>query len=562
MESLTSAAAAAAFPPPGLLPLPLPPRRPMASSASASATPGTANEALFHQQAVLYAQYRPDYPPALYDAVLQCAALPRRTLAVDVGTGSGQVAAALAGHFDRVLASDATQKQLDHAVRRHNITYFRAPAERLERVASGTVDLLTAAQGLHWWAAARGKGEGDVRAWLVWCWEGGGRGEGAAREGEGSCLPCLHTLPTCPATLRSSSKHVSACPALHPSMPQTAPACCRFDAPAFYAEARRVLQPGGTLAVWGKPAGRQQLPGRGAPTTTSLTLCPLPCPPSTQSPSLRTPACLPACLYWLPIHVPAPAFPHCSGYGLPFFCNPPGRTHAPAALAALRRALQEMHTATLGAHWDSRRWLVDNSYRGLEPTACQFGSVLRRDDLRMHKDLSVAAVVSWRAVPVFGWVRVCAVLRMHGMHVARLSSGRVGAVAGEAVCGLEDGQGCRQLASWLPPLRPPGLPIFHPPSTLPPAHPPPPQLGYVASWSAYAAYRRQHPQAPDPLAAFSEQLLAALGMGEEEAAAAATAGEEVPVLRLEWPLFIILAKDPLPLPAAGGYASRVGECAS
>lgn len=119
------------------------------------------NADLFNQQAALYAQYRPDYPEELFDAILQFADLPRRTLALDVATGTGQVAAALGARFDHVLACDTTQQQLDHAARCPNLTYTLAAAERLEGVASGSVDLLTAAQSLHWW---------------VWGWEGVGVG--------------------------------------------------------------------------------------------------------------------------------------------------------------------------------------------------------------------------------------------------------------------------------------------------------------------------------------------------------------------------------------------------
>lgn len=190
-------------------------------------------------QLPLSAAYRPDYPDQVYTAVLQFAALPHLGTALDVATGSGQVAAALADRFDQVWACDrqaagatlgrgghgrgghqrpggyrgrrahttgcwlarlllpargaalstcmhmrlapphccSTQAQLDRAVQRPNLRYFRAAAEALEDLAGGTVDLLTAAQGLHW-----------------------------------------------------------------------------FDGPAFYAEARRVLQPGGTLAIWGERA--------------------------------------------------------------------------------------------------------------------------------------------------------------------------------------------------------------------------------------------------------------------------------------------------------------------
>ena len=59
-------------------------------------------------------------------------------------------------------------------------------------------------------------------------------------------------------------------------------------------------------------------------------------------------------------------------------------------------------------------------------------------------------------------------------------------------------------------------------------------LGYVASWSAYATYRQQHPGRPDPLAELQQQLMAALG--------AADLSHEVHVV---WPLAVVLAKGPV-----------------
>jgi hypothetical protein len=36
------------------------------------------------------------------------------------------------------------------------------------------------------------------------------------------------------------------------------------------------------------------------------------------------------------------------------------------------------------------------------------------------------------------------------------------------------------------------------------------QVGYASSWSAYSIYRKQHPDKPDPLVEYKQQLLAAL----------------------------------------------------
>jgi ubiquinone/menaquinone biosynthesis C-methylase UbiE len=76
-------------------------------------------------------------------------ALACRGLALDVATGSGQVAVALSELFAAVVGCDSSEGQLSHAVRRPNIRYVLAPAEELP-ADPGSVDLVTCAQALHW----------------------------------------------------------------------------------------------------------------------------------------------------------------------------------------------------------------------------------------------------------------------------------------------------------------------------------------------------------------------------------------------------------------------------
>jgi len=117
-----------------------------------------------------YAEFRPHYPPELF--AFLAGRSPGRRLAWDNATGSGQAAAGLAPHFERVLATDASRAQLAAAPHAVRATGAIARAERCP-LRPATVDLITVAQAAHW-----------------------------------------------------------------------------FDRPAFFAEAKRVLVPGGVIALW------------------------------------------------------------------------------------------------------------------------------------------------------------------------------------------------------------------------------------------------------------------------------------------------------------------------
>lgn len=74
---------------------------------------------------------------------------PVRQLAWDCATGSGQAAVEVAEVFERVIATDASEKQITNAERHQGVEYRVATAER-SGLESSSVDLITVAQALHW----------------------------------------------------------------------------------------------------------------------------------------------------------------------------------------------------------------------------------------------------------------------------------------------------------------------------------------------------------------------------------------------------------------------------
>lgn len=101
----------------------------------------------FSRVAQSYAAFRPRYPSALFAWIASAA--PARQRALDCGTGNGQAAVALAEHFPHVLAGDPSVAQLVRAERRDGVDYVVMTAERAA-LPSRSVDVVTAAQALHW----------------------------------------------------------------------------------------------------------------------------------------------------------------------------------------------------------------------------------------------------------------------------------------------------------------------------------------------------------------------------------------------------------------------------
>jgi SAM-dependent methyltransferase len=101
----------------------------------------------FSEQASEYTRFRPHYPAALFQYLATLTV--DHQLAWDCATGSGQAALGLVDYFEKILATDASEKQIAHAAKHDRITYILAPAEKT-KITSGSVDLIVVAQALHW----------------------------------------------------------------------------------------------------------------------------------------------------------------------------------------------------------------------------------------------------------------------------------------------------------------------------------------------------------------------------------------------------------------------------
>ncbi len=101
----------------------------------------------FSGHANAYARYRPDYPAELFSYLASLT--PRREIALDCATGSGQAAVGLADHFALVVASDGSVSQLQSAQSHPHVAYIGNLAEQ-PALRSGSVDLVVAAQAAHW----------------------------------------------------------------------------------------------------------------------------------------------------------------------------------------------------------------------------------------------------------------------------------------------------------------------------------------------------------------------------------------------------------------------------
>lgn len=101
----------------------------------------------FSSHASKYAAHRPVYPSELVDHLADLA--PATDVALDVGCGTGQLSTLLAARFRRVVATDASARQIAEAEPADRVEYRVAPCEA-SGLPDASVDLLTVAQAAHW----------------------------------------------------------------------------------------------------------------------------------------------------------------------------------------------------------------------------------------------------------------------------------------------------------------------------------------------------------------------------------------------------------------------------
>lgn len=101
----------------------------------------------FSKQAAIYAKYRPHYPDELYKYLAMLTL--EHTLAWDCGTGNGQAASGLSKYFQKIIATDPSEKQISNAIPAENVVYHVEKAEEIS-LETNSVDLITIANALHW----------------------------------------------------------------------------------------------------------------------------------------------------------------------------------------------------------------------------------------------------------------------------------------------------------------------------------------------------------------------------------------------------------------------------
>lgn len=110
---------------------------------------------IFQGVAHWYARYRRGYPEEFYRHLEECFLLTKKSRALDLGTGTGQIAFALAERVGEVVAVDinpemvAEGKRIAEGKNVRNIAWVVSRAEEVSRE-WGTFDVVTIGAAFHW----------------------------------------------------------------------------------------------------------------------------------------------------------------------------------------------------------------------------------------------------------------------------------------------------------------------------------------------------------------------------------------------------------------------------
>lgn len=103
----------------------------------------------FADRASDYALFRPSYPPAAIDAVLEGLPTDRPLVAADIGAGTGISSRPLADRGLRVIAVEPNAAMRETADPRPGVTFVDGAAESTG-LGAASVDLVLCAQAFHW----------------------------------------------------------------------------------------------------------------------------------------------------------------------------------------------------------------------------------------------------------------------------------------------------------------------------------------------------------------------------------------------------------------------------
>ncbi|MCX2975731.1 class I SAM-dependent methyltransferase [Halieaceae bacterium IMCC8485] len=107
----------------------------------------------FSKQSMGYSQYRPDYPGELFRYL--AGLVVENNTVWDCATGTGQAARGLAAFFQRVIATDASDAQIQRFSSLQEGISARVASAEDSGIEPQSVDLIVVAQALHWFDLER-----------------------------------------------------------------------------------------------------------------------------------------------------------------------------------------------------------------------------------------------------------------------------------------------------------------------------------------------------------------------------------------------------------------------